>query len=247
MQASFCGGFHRFSRFSFKSSLSLCLLLYRIHFSLPVTIRSKKSSFLLRARREMATFVQFNLFLSVKRCATHVSRLETYPSFVKWRNAVELSIFSLSAISSIVILGFSSTKTHNVIFQVETTISKSAKPLFSYPESRIMVQMNVLNVFLRSLSTRAFPFFLNFSCSRNDLSGRCLTLKWHTYSVRTTWPNKNTAAPPRSKLTPFMKIGHELLYLRKHISESLLQLNSAQRLIKFVWFINFSIRSCEML
>lgn len=68
----------------------------------------------------MTTFLRFNLFLSVKRCDTNVK------STLKWQNAVKLS-----AISSVVIRGFSSTKAR--------TISSSM------PEGAVQIEVDLPN------------------------------------------------------------------------------------------------------
>lgn len=119
----------------------------------------KKCSFLLRASREITTFMR-------------------YPSFFKWRNALELSIFSLLAISPAVILMFSSTNARKpsreeLTFQVEITIWESSKPLFNCLESRSMVQINALNVFC------TIRVALHFSYPPIDLFELCPMLKWH--------------------------------------------------------------------
>ena len=108
MQASFCDGFCTFTGF-FPFPFSLYVVV-QDPFFVACYNSIQKGSFSWRPRREMATDTRFSLFLSVKECGTHVLSLEVNPSFFKWQNADELSMFILSAISSVVILGLFSTK-----------------------------------------------------------------------------------------------------------------------------------------
>ena len=89
MQASFCDGFCTF----------ICF------FPVPISLYVDVQDPFFVACYNSITDTRFSLLLSVKECGTHVLSLEVNPSFFKWRNANELSMFILSAISSVVILG----------------------------------------------------------------------------------------------------------------------------------------------
>lgn len=121
VKTSVCDRFYIFSCFQV---LFRCMLLYKIHFSWHVIKGFQKSLLLRCGIWETAMFMHPNLFRLVKSWVTHMSSLETYPSFFKWQSTIQLSTFSLVTISSVIICWFSFTK-------VMTT---STSILGGYPE-----------------------------------------------------------------------------------------------------------------
>ena len=90
-----------------------CTFLYRTHFSLPVTIRSKNGSFVCLARREIHIETLSIKFSGNSWCGTQTSYLLSIPRHCRHLTTFDRSTISLSPISLVVIRGSASISAYN--------------------------------------------------------------------------------------------------------------------------------------